>query len=494
MTDLKNRGIDASPRVLGLLGLLGAACGPSAPQDPDGTGTGTDTDPTTSTEPTGSSDPTDPTSPSTTVDPPECNDNYDCEQDYCGYCSDGVCKEGVGCCGVAEVAVPRQDGKGWRCQPPYECYTDSECYQGYECDYGRCISITVMQLPPCRPLALDVSQWNLSAPSSGLVLADLDGDDDLDLASAAPTVAGIELFLNDGSGVFSAMESPQLGEPTGELALAAGDLDSDGDTDLVAARSGAPGELFLVFGQDAVFSPQQLLPTRDDARQVFITDLNGDGLVDVVVIGGGVTVHFGDGMGSFTPGNTPGGLLSTINGPAALVDVTLDGFPDLIAPLGDNSLVQVWAGDAQGFTDLIAVDPLGTGGAGVAGELDVVVAPDLVFTSSNDSAGLAQVLAADLPGQWASQVGRFGTSAPLLGGTLGAFGPEAGTDLVAATGQVSLAMLVGDGKSAFVCERMLPAPGPTTPALTAVGDIDDDGDLDIVVGNTNNLDIMVLRP
>ena len=71
--------------------------------------------------------------------------------------------------------------------------------------------------------------------STGAVLADIDGDGDLDLLVNGIGV-GTRLFLNDGKGKFSEVTGSGLIRKFGATTLALADIDGDGDLDVYVAN------------------------------------------------------------------------------------------------------------------------------------------------------------------------------------------------------------------------------------------------------------------
>ena len=72
-------------------------------------------------------------------------------------------------------------------------------------------------------------------PSTGTVLADVDGDGDLDLLVNG-LGSGTRLFLNDGKGRFTESTRHRLSKRLGATSMALADIDGDGDLDLYVAN------------------------------------------------------------------------------------------------------------------------------------------------------------------------------------------------------------------------------------------------------------------
>ena len=479
---------------LGLLSLV-AACGPVAAQTTsgddttDGTSDATDatsvgpgTDPTVTSEPTGS----------TTTPPPECVDSSDCDDSYCGYCEDGMCIEGVGCCGF-NAAPTRPDMQRFRCQPPYDCYGDEDCEPGEVCEFGQCQTPIPLLLPSCAPLGFTLSQWQLDVSPGAFVLADLDGDGDLDLAAAQPSVAQIQIALNDGAGGFVLAGSFGVGEPSEALALAAGDLDGDADIDLAVVRNDAAGGLVLLFGQDAVFTPEKALPTAPNPNAVFIRDIDDDLKNDLVIVSAGnVATRHGSALSEEVIAIT-----DPIGGPATLFDIDASGHADLISPVPASTTVGIYTADAKGaFTPAIFVDTFSEQIASLGGDMTqpgVDDLPALVLARSLGDFGQIDVFpGVDAPEKF-GDASKFQTSVPITGATLFEVEDPPGPDLIAATGISAVLVVAGDAAGGFSCERVIPVNNATTLPLLAAGDLDGDGRVDILVGDANTPTITVLR-
>ena len=489
-------------KTLGLLGLV-AACGPVAPQTTASsdastgeaeTSAGTATDPTDPTDPTGTaSDPT-----NTTTPPPECVDSTDCFDTYCGYCDNGVCKSSGGCCGYDLGKPARPDAQRWRCSPPYDCYSDYDCQDGYVCSVDHfCVPGTNPLLPPCADPGEIVGQWKLSVTPGAFILADLDADGDLDLAAAQPSVAQIEVALNDGTGNFILAGAFGVGAPTDALAIAHGDLDGDGDNDLAALRRDPAGGLILLFGQDAVFTAQPPLPTAATPGNLLIADLNSDKFQDLLTIDPvQVIARLGNPKADYSV--TQVALNQIVDPQASLFDFDKSGSLDIVATLPGTTAIGLWKGKGDGFfTPHASLDTGMPQNAPLYADINLLPVPDIedlpsvILTRSLNIQGDIEVFAGiNAPQMFAESV-HFGTSFPITGNTLAELDLPAGPDLLAATGQPVVLIALGDGEGGFSCERVIKTFAPTVQSLVAAGDLNGDGRVDLIVGDPNSPEVSV---
>ncbi len=166
--------------------------------------------------------------------------------------------------------------------------------------------------------------------------ADLDGDGDEDLVVVAhdPLVyLGEELrwYPNDGSALGAPVVLVAATKST-RLGVEAGDLDGDGDADLVVTTE-YPGEVRWL-ANDGVggFAPPVSLGVMARAEGSAIADLDADGVVDVLVSGSSAEVEMwyrGVGGGSFADG-----VLFATENAVGLAPADLDADGDLDVAMG----------------------------------------------------------------------------------------------------------------------------------------------------------------
>lgn len=359
------------------------------------------------------------------------------------------------------------------------------------------------------------------ADLAGLKAADLNGDGHADLVTSDGPDGTVRLLMGRKDGTF-VPGTPIRFENSKVLSFALGDLDGDGDADLVV-------QLRSLKYTDATRHSLQVLHNDGDghftlAGQAFggwafdnlattlvLADMNGDGAPDLVV--GGTVLRTNRGDGTF-PAPTPeffagssgkiwGGSLATaeIDGDRqSLVDVNGDGRPDLtrvrwyLAPnVGPVFHISVLLGQPDGTlapgptTD--APDPYGGRAVAIAvGDVDGDGVPDLVAVTQN---GTILVFRGRGDGSFVPQGALQVTGIPsslILADVNGDGHPDLVLALRVQGSGSAVAVLLGRGDGTFKDAVISPLGSDcrdcNAPAVDlALGDLNGDGVPDLVVDN-----------
>lgn len=313
---------------------------------------------------------------------------------------------------------------------------------------------------------------------------DVDGDGDLDLWRA---ISGDSpLLRNDGSGYFAAATTQQLGIPSeaGVLAAAVGDHDRDGDVDGFVVMLDGSGALLDNQG-GGQFTARTLAIATTGAVDAAFADVEGDGDLDLVVgTWGQPELWLGDGTGAFqlAPGRLPAvNAISVV----ALGDVDGDSDVDLLLgvmlPMYPNQ-ARLLLNDGQGtFHEVQATVPV----PGLVrdarffdhdgdGDLDVLLATSagLRLHENLGGARFRDVSAQVFPG---------GVDAP-LGVVVADLDDDGVAEILVARAAGSLCLRRAGATFVRAVDLI---PEDAFGSTFAIGDVDDDGDLDVYAGRSS---------
>ena len=220
-------------------------------------------------------------------------------------------------------------------------------------------------------------------------VADLDGDTDRDLAVANLDSDDVTVLFNDGAASFTQAPTSPEGVGDAPRALVVADLDGDTDQDIATGNRDSDDVTILLNDGTGEFSEPASSPAPVGATPVGITaaDLDGDTDQDLAVsnvAADNVTVLRNDGSGGFT--EAPSSPEATGNGPRAVMAVNIDGDADqdlAVANAGGESLTVLRNNGSAGFTEP-ASSPEGTGHGPLsigAADFDGDGDPDLAVTN-----------------------------------------------------------------------------------------------------------------
>ena len=218
----------------------------------------------------------------------------------------------------------------------------------------------------------------------GLVIADLDSDDDKDIIAGGYIGNDLNWYENDGSANFT--ERPIDLNLDGVLGLAVNDIDGDGDFDIfTTAKDNDQVALYTNNGSQS-FTKSVIDSDLDGPHSVGCNDLDDDGYMDVIVTAEAnkVVWYKNDGSQNFTENI----IDDSIDGPLnfVVIDLDEDGDKDVIVTARDDDDV-IWLSNdgSENFTKNTIDNNLESPRDVVVIDLDDDGDLDVVATSDNSS-------------------------------------------------------------------------------------------------------------
>lgn len=322
-----------------------------------------------------------------------------------------------------------------------------------------------------------------------MAAGDIDRDGDVDVVSANASSNTITVFRNDGRGTLTSTNTlPQAGGPFG---IVLSDLNNDGWTDLAVTNSSVGTVTRWLNTGGGNFSSPLTIVVGTSPHGIAAGDVNGDGYADLVVANSGstsFTVLTNNGAAGFT--TLTYGPVGTQPTAIALADLNRDDQLDIVLSATGDGVLRHFRNSGGLFTLFHSI-ALGGGAYGFA-------VADVNGDGNNDLISGLSVTTNNLRIDRLNALGTVsGTSSYTVGTDIrglvvGDFNGDGLADVAVTDYAANMVRVMGNDGGGGLTELSSTAVG-TNPWGIAGGDLDADGDLDVVSGNQNSALVSVLR-
>ena len=327
----------------------------------------------------------------------------------------------------------------------------------------------------------------IAGAPSNIAAGDLNGDGEIDLLVLNSTSGKVSAMLGKGDGTFAAPVDYAVGKQP--ISLVTGDFNGDGRLDVAVVNQG-DGTISVLLGNgDGTLQSQTVYPALAGANYIVAVDLNGDGKLDLAVSSASaqsIGVLLNNGNGGFAR-ITPYVIGASSNA-LAFGDFDNDGKQDLAAA-NSNGTISILLGRGDGSFRSISSVPTGTASLSsiAAGDFNSDGKTDLAVTQS----GTKQVLVLLGNGN-----GSFKAGVPYNAGNNPAqvivadVNGDKIADLVTANQAANtFSVLLGNGDGTF--QSSFDFAVGKSPLAVVAGDFNGDGKTDLALANFGDKTVSV---